>query len=203
MNRPLHLHQLDFRVRKAMFSESKVRIHGVPMYPMINGQNYWNSMVSVYNGASEEVRALGMKWRRLIAVRGGTAVLTSTINVWWKITPKIEMMVVAPRKGSKLSGIGARTFLGQASLHSFLHPFVAVMVTLLVTSVWGNNCEMPTTVCLYKLKANRDAWVAQWLSICLWLKTWSQGPRIESHIGIPVRSLFLPLSMSLLLFVSH
>ena len=44
----------------------------------------------------------------------------------------------------------------------------------------------------------RNAWVAQWLSICLWLWAWSQGPRIESPIG----SLLLPLPMSLSLSVS-
>ena len=46
-----------------------------------------------------------------------------------------------------------------------------------------------------------DAWVAQWLSICLQLRVWSQGPGIESHIMLPAWSL-LPLPMSLPLFVS-
>ena len=42
-----------------------------------------------------------------------------------------------------------------------------------------------------------DAWVAQWLSICLWLRSRSQSPGIESHIGLPAWGLFLPLPVSL------
>ena len=42
-----------------------------------------------------------------------------------------------------------------------------------------------------------NAWVAQWLSVCLWLRAWSQGPGIESHIRLPTWSLLLPLLMSL------
>ena len=38
-----------------------------------------------------------------------------------------------------------------------------------------------------------DAWVAQWLSVCLWPRVWSWSPRIESHIGLPTWS--LPLSL--------
>ena len=50
-----------------------------------------------------------------------------------------------------------------------------------------------------------DTWVAQWLSICLWLRSWSQGPGIEFCIRLPVGSLLLPLPVSLPLSfcVSH
>ena len=48
----------------------------------------------------------------------------------------------------------------------------------------------------------RGAWVAQWLSVCLWLRAGS-GPRIESHIGLPAWVLLLPLPVSLPLCVSH
>ena len=44
--------------------------------------------------------------------------------------------------------------------------------------------------------------VAQWLSICLQLRSWSLGPGIESCIGLPVGSLLLPLSTSLPLSLS-
>ena len=49
-----------------------------------------------------------------------------------------------------------------------------------------------------------DTWVAQQLSICLWL-TGSRSARIESHIRFPAWSLLLPLPMSLPLSicVSH
>ena len=74
---------------------------------------------------------------------------------------------------------------------------------------------------LWKLKSNIfaifDAWslsagtkitlvrgicVAQWLSNCLWLRSWSWGPGIESHIRILAGSLLLPLPMSQSLSVS-
>ena len=45
-------------------------------------------------------------------------------------------------------------------------------------------------------------WVAQWLSVCLWLRSWSQGPGIESPSGLPTGSLLLPLPVSLPLCVS-
>ena len=48
---------------------------------------------------------------------------------------------------------------------------------------------------------NRDAWVAQWLSICLWLRSWAWGPGIQSHIRFPKGSLLLPLPTSLPLSV--
>ena len=47
----------------------------------------------------------------------------------------------------------------------------------------------------------RDAWVAEQLSICLWLRLWSQGPRIKFCIGLPAWSLLLPLHVSLPLFL--
>ena len=33
----------------------------------------------------------------------------------------------------------------------------------------------------------RSTWVVQWLSICVQLWSWSQGPGIKSHIGLPWR----------------
>ena len=47
-----------------------------------------------------------------------------------------------------------------------------------------------------------DAWVAQRLSICLWLRAWSPSPGIKSPIGLPAWSLLLPLPVSLPLSVS-
>ena len=47
----------------------------------------------------------------------------------------------------------------------------------------------------------RDApwgtWVAQQLSLCLWLRSLSQDPGIESRIGLLAGSLLLPLPVSL------
>ena len=39
--------------------------------------------------------------------------------------------------------------------------------------------------------------MAQWLSICSRLRSWSQGPGIRPRIGLPTGSLILPLPMSL------
>ena len=41
--------------------------------------------------------------------------------------------------------------------------------------------------------------VTQWLSVCLWLRSW--GPGIESHIRLHTGSLLLPLPVSLPLSV--
>ena len=49
----------------------------------------------------------------------------------------------------------------------------------------------------------REAWVAQWWSVCLELREWFWGLGIESHIGLPAGTLLLPLPMSLPLYVSH
>ena len=49
----------------------------------------------------------------------------------------------------------------------------------------------------------RGTWVAQWWSICLWLRAWSQGPGIESYIRFPTGSLpLLCLCLCLSLCVS-
>ena len=45
--------------------------------------------------------------------------------------------------------------------------------------------------------------VAQRLSICLWLRAWSQSPGIKSCSRLPAWSLLLPLPMSLPFSVSH
>ena len=52
---------------------------------------------------------------------------------------------------------------------------------------------------IFKTLWDRGTWVAQWLSICLWLRF--RGPEIKSHIRLPVGILLLPLPMSLPLSV--
>ena len=44
-------------------------------------------------------------------------------------------------------------------------------------------------------------WVAQWLSICLWLRVWSEGPETEPHIRLLAVRLLFPLPVSLPLSV--
>ena len=53
---------------------------------------------------------------------------------------------------------------------------------------------------VYKTGAPRGA---QRFSVYLWLRAWSWGPGIESHIGLPAESLLLPLPMCLPLCASH
>ena len=53
-----------------------------------------------------------------------------------------------------------------------------------------------------KIQWEQGTSVSQWFSACLWLKVWSQGPRIQSHIRLPAGSLLLPLPMSLPLSLS-
>ena len=70
---------------------------------------------------------------------------------------------------------------------------------------WFTNTFFQTVVSLFLLlmsfkeRFSWSTWVAQWLSVCLWFRVWSQGPGIESHTGLPRGSLLLPLPVSLLL----
>ena len=52
-------------------------------------------------------------------------------------------------------------------------------------------------ICTFFQKQKRGTWVAQWLSVCLWLRLWSQSPRIEFCIRLPTGSLLLPLPTAL------
>ena len=54
----------------------------------------------------------------------------------------------------------------------------------------------------FKIGILRDAWVVQWLSVCLRLRVLSWSPEIESHIGLLAGSLLLPLPMSLPFYLS-
>ena len=56
-----------------------------------------------------------------------------------------------------------------------------------------------TTIRSGGFKGQGDAWVAQWLSVCLQLRSWSWGSRIKSHIGPPAGILLLPLLLSVCL----
>ena len=53
-------------------------------------------------------------------------------------------------------------------------------------------------VCVLKVLGNRDPWVAQQFSACLWPRAQSWRPGIESHIGLPVHGACF--SLSILLF---
>ena len=75
---------------------------------------------------------------------------------------------------------------------SILWSFQALYYPLLSGYCWVLSVEVVSSNI-----NSTDAWVAQWLSVCLWLRSWSQSPRINSHIGFPVRSLLLPLPVSL------
>ena len=66
----------------------------------------------------------------------------------------------------------------------------------------GNKTWQQFQKWTFKISNNWGTWVGQWLSICLWLKLWSWGPGIESHIRFPAGSLLLPLPMFLPFCVS-
>ena len=59
------------------------------------------------------------------------------------------------------------------------------------------STEIGNSLLQEKEPQQEDAWVAQWLSICLQLRVWSWGPGMELHIGLPTGSLLLPLPVSL------
>ena len=55
-------------------------------------------------------------------------------------------------------------------------------------------------VCTFTKYAEETSYghrVAQWLGAYLQLRAWPRGPGIESHVGLPARSLLLPLPESL------
>ena len=70
--------------------------------------------------------------------------------------------------------------------------------------LFKNNSEKKIKK-IKKIKNNSvllGTWVAQWLCVCLWLRSWSWGPGIESCIRFPTRGLFFPVPMPLLLSLS-
>ena len=56
-------------------------------------------------------------------------------------------------------------------------------------------------VSYWNLMSGTPGWLNDWGSVCLWLRSWSWGPRIKSHIKLPTGSLLLPLPVSLPLSV--
>ena len=72
-------------------------------------------------------------------------------------------------------------------------------------SEWAPNQPVKVSECETQCQWGHcgDTGVAQWLRVCLWLRSWSPwGPGIKSHNGLPAWSLLLPLPMSLPLYVS-
>ena len=54
-----------------------------------------------------------------------------------------------------------------------------------------------------KVAKRGDPWVAQWFGACLWPRARSWSPGIESHVGLPVWNLLLPLPVSLPLSIMN
>ena len=70
-------------------------------------------------------------------------------------------------------------------------------------SIKGTANIFSTTSTLPSKNVDRDAWVAQRLGICLWLRAWSESG-IKSHIRFPAWSCFsLCLCCCLSFCVSH
>ena len=55
---------------------------------------------------------------------------------------------------------------------------------------------------LFSQEIGAPEWLSGWASICLRLRSWSQGPGIESCIRLPCRTMPLPVSLSLSLCLS-
>ena len=81
--------------------------------------------------------------------------------------------------------------------------FCVFYPSLILVFIWQLGLIQMTLA--YKPYHFGSPWVAQQLSICFCLGSWSLGPGIESHIRLPTESLLLSLPMSLLLClcVSH
>ena len=63
--------------------------------------------------------------------------------------------------------------------------------------------QPPPPFFFFKIFIYWEAWVAQWLSICLPPSSWSRGPVVKSHIGHPSWSLLFLLPVSLPLSWIH
>ena len=105
----------------------------------------------------------------------------------------------------KASGHGFSWRMHQAEIHLVLdHPeaILSSMRKCCLTHTSLRDVQLQE-LAIKQIKEGHP--VAQWLSICLQLRSWSQGPGIKSHIGLPTGSLLLPLPVSLLLSfsVSH
>ena len=94
-----------------------------------------------------------------------------------------------------------------ASLHYFLEVFLGFAIHILTFVEYTKYTQQSshalhshyihvTNFC-FKWSYTRDTWLAQQLSVCLWLRAWSWSPGIKSHIRLPAWSLLLPLPMSL------
>ena len=149
--------------------------------------------------------------------------------VWWVHFPQGPGVYLPALSSSPFESHNS-TALAGAHL-SYLHPrlqkagrereehilsFLETPPPLPVTSRWMElsevtrpNCKGSWEIYFYsKWQYTRikigilGTWVAQWLSVCLWLRWWSWGPGIKSHIGLPIRTLLFSLPMSLPLSVS-
>ena len=81
--------------------------------------------------------------------------------------------------------------------HTHKHTHTPYVITKYAHSQNRKKNALKQDIVLLHVMPSRDTCVTQWLSICLWLKPWSWGPGIESCVGLPVGSLFLPLPMPL------
>ena len=122
-----------------------------------------------------------------------------TCEVFWVWNPSRSLQCVfislySCCNHTKLS----RTF-EQLTLLSLL---AACNSVLRDTTLWDRLYLFAKNISYIKKRNLGDPWVAQWFSICLWPRAWSWSPRIKSHIGLPTRSLLLPLPVSLPLSMS-
>ena len=106
------------------------------------------------------------------------------IRHFWNLTPQyVVLFLVSPVTSLWLTWL----LLDEEDANIPVH-------SAAMKNTWDNTCT--------SIERAQDTWVAQQLRVCLWLRSWSQGPRIEFSIRLPAGSLLLPLTMSLPLSVS-
>ena len=115
--------------------------------------------------------------------------LSCPIRALTSSTPHCSLLALLSVHGSPLFLKHPRHSPVSGFLHCFLLPLLGTLFLQIATRL------PPSGLC--KIAPPRGTWVAQWLSGCLWLRSGSQGPGIESCIRLSAASLLLPLPMSL------
>ena len=117
---------------------------------------------------------------------------SSSFRSAWVAQLSIQLLVLA--QVIRLSPASGSVLDGEPAWDSLSHPLY-----LSLSAPPQKKKSSSFKIAEQKVMENfcRDAWMAQRLRVCLWLRVWSRSPGIESHIGLLAWTLLLLLPMSL------
>ena len=158
-----------------------------------NGIGYKFGQVSEVGGAqpAEGPTSLGGYWLTKLWLLRGTP---ST----WPLRARQCQRSALP--GRAFQETGSRRLLIQAQAQKLAELYLHCSLLSKAVSGWAQIQETEAGT----KEGMWGAWVAQWLSVCLRLRAWSQGSGIKSYIGSPQGACFsLCLCLCLSPCVSH